>query len=101
MIILKIIGILLLVLILLLLIAVIRTLIFIPAKHSEFVSKRDETREKIYAEKLSKMVQYETVSVKGVNQRDKFVKNSHGAAASVSYIINKRKNHQQETVTSQ
>ena len=73
MIILKIIGILLLVLILLLLIAVIRTLIFIPAKHSEFVSKRDETREKIYAEKLSKMVQYETVSVKGVNQRDKFL----------------------------
>lgn len=73
MIILKIIGILLLVLILLLLIAVIRTLIFIPAKHSEFVSKKDETREKFYAEKLSKMVQYETVSVKGVNQRDKFL----------------------------
>ena len=52
MIILKIIGILLLVLILLLLIAVIRTLIFIPAKHSEFVSKKDETREKFYAEKI-------------------------------------------------
>ena len=64
MIILKIIGVLLLVLIALLLIALIRTLIFIPAKHSEFDSKKDERRERIYAEKLSKMVQYETVSVK-------------------------------------
>ena len=73
MIILKIIGVLLLVLIALLLIALIRTLIFIPAKHSEFVSKKDERRERIYAEKLSKMVQYETVSVKGVNQREKFL----------------------------
>ena len=64
---------LLLVLIALLLIALIRTLIFIPAKHSEFISKKDERRERIYAEKLSKMVQYETVSVKGVNQREKFL----------------------------
>lgn len=73
MIILKILAILLLIVVLLLMIAVIRTVLVIKPKTSEFVSKKDEIREKEYALKLSKMVQYETVSVKGLGQREKFL----------------------------
>ena len=73
MIILKLLGILLLIVVMLVLIAVIRTVLFIKPKTSEFESKKDEVREKEYAKKLSKMVQYETVSVKGLNQREKFL----------------------------
>ena len=73
MIILKILAILLLIVVLLLMIAVIRTVLVIKPKTSEFVSKKDEIREKEYALKLSKMVQYETVSVKGLDQREKFL----------------------------
>ena len=73
MIILKIIGILLLVIVVLLLIAILRTLIFIPRKYSNYVPKNEPEREEEYAHKLSKMVQYETVSIKDVDQREKFL----------------------------
>ena len=59
-------------LLLLILIAVIRTLLTKP-KVSVFRPKADPEREKLYAEKLSKMVQYETVSYKGQIQREKFL----------------------------
>lgn len=71
--ILKLICLLLLLVILPILIAVIRTLIFIPQKHSNFVPKSDPEREDIYAQKLSKMVKYETISIKNVEQREKFL----------------------------
>ena len=60
------------VLILLVLIAVVRTLIS-PRKVSAWEPKRDPAREQAYAETLSKMVQYETVSKKGEIQREKFL----------------------------
>ena len=56
MIILKLLGILLLIVVMLVLIAVIRTVLFIKPKTSEFESKKYEVREKEYAKKLSKMV---------------------------------------------
>lgn len=60
------------VLLLLVLIAVIRTLIS-PKKVSAWEPMHDSVREQAYAEKLSKMVQYETVSKKGEIQREKFL----------------------------
>lgn len=60
------------VLLLLVLIAVIRTLTT-PKKVSAWEPKHDSVREQAYAEKLSKMVQYETVSKKGEIQREKFL----------------------------
>lgn len=73
MIILKLLGLVLLLIVLLILVAVIRTLVFIPRKYSNFKPKSDPVREDKYAKKLSKMVQYETVSVKNVDQREKFL----------------------------
>jgi hypothetical protein len=61
MLILKIIGLLLLVILALLLIAVLHTLLM-PGKKSTYVAQPDPEREKRYAEKLSKMIRYETVS---------------------------------------
>ena len=60
------------VIVVLLLIALIKTLAT-PAKVSEFVPTPQPEREQIYAEKLSKMVQYETESVRGEDQREKFL----------------------------
>lgn len=57
---------------LLLLIAVIRTLL-IPGKQSTYTPVPDEQRALSYAHKLSRMVQYETVSVPNTDQRDKFL----------------------------
>jgi len=44
-----------------------------PGKSSHFVPVKDADREKEYAEKLSRMVACETVSVKGESQREKFL----------------------------
>ena len=57
---------------LLLLISLIRTL-FIPSRRSEYVPAPDPARTGEYAEKLSRMVRVETVSVPGENQREKFL----------------------------
>ena len=57
---------------LLLLIALCRTLLQKP-KVSAWKPAPEPEREKLYAEKLSKMVQYETVSCKGQIQREKFL----------------------------
>ncbi|MBQ4425236.1 MAG: M20/M25/M40 family metallo-hydrolase [Lachnospiraceae bacterium] len=59
-------------LIVLLLIALLRTLLT-PAKTSAWQPARDPAREEKYAETLSRMVQYETVSAKGEIFRDKFL----------------------------
>lgn len=60
------------VLLLLVLIAVLRTLLT-PKKVSAWEPKRDPVREQAYAETLSKMVQYETVSKKGEIRRETFL----------------------------
>ena len=57
---------------LLLLIAVIRTLLT-GAKRSVWTAKSELEREGLYAEKLSRMVQRETVSHSGQTQREKFL----------------------------
>ena len=57
---------------LLLLAAVIRTLL-IPSKKSTYLPDPDPDRAAAYAEKLSAMVRYETVSVPGEDQREKFL----------------------------
>ena len=71
MLILKIIGLLLLVILALLLIAVLHTLLM-PGKKSTYVAQSDPEREKRYAEKLSKMIRYETVSYPGEHDVPKF-----------------------------
>lgn len=58
--------------VLLLLIALVKTLCT-PKKTDTWQPKRDEKREDEYARTLSKMVQYDTVSRKGVEQREKFL----------------------------
>ena len=58
--------------ILLLLIALIRTLLAGP-KRSEWTPRLQPEREKLYAEKLSRMVRCETVSRRGQEQREKFL----------------------------
>ena len=58
---------------LLLLIALIKTLAS-PAKRSEWEPVPAPEREKVYSEKLSKMVQCETISERGVENREKFLK---------------------------
>ncbi len=63
---------LLIILFLLLLAAVVRTL-RIPKKTSDYVPSPDPERAESYAEKLSRMVQYETVSVPDTDQREKFL----------------------------
>jgi len=57
--------------ILLLIIAIIRTL-FLEKKESKYEYSTDESRIKEYSEKLKEMVQFETVSIKGVDQASKF-----------------------------
>ena len=57
---------------LLLLISLVRTF-FIPSRRSEYVPAPDPARAKEYADRLSRMVQVETVSVPGENQREKFL----------------------------
>ena len=56
----------------LLLIAVIRTL-FTPSKTSDYVPMPDPERAEAYAKKLSRMIQYETVSVPDTDLREKFL----------------------------
>ncbi len=56
----------------LLLSAVVRTLL-IPNKKSTYQPDPDPERSMAYAEKLSAMIRCETVSVPGVNQREKFL----------------------------
>lgn len=56
---------------LLVLAAVIKTMLT-PAKTSDFEPKKDPEREQAYAEKLSKMVQVETVSVKDQPDPEKY-----------------------------
>lgn len=60
------------VLLILLLFAVIRTLLT-PRKTSQYRAPQADERALEYAEKLSRMVAYETVSVQGEDQRDKFL----------------------------
>ncbi|MBR4150315.1 MAG: M20/M25/M40 family metallo-hydrolase [Firmicutes bacterium] len=57
---------------LLVLIALLKTLLS-PQKKSEWKPARDEAREAEYAKKLSRMVQCETVSYKGPQDREKFL----------------------------
>ena len=59
-------------LLLLILVSLVRTL-FIPSKKSEYVPAPDLARAEMYAEKLSRMIRAETVSVPGENQREKFL----------------------------
>ena len=59
--------------VLLLLIAVVRTLA-LPHKTAGYRMSQDEERKALYAEKLSQMVQVETVSVKGKSEPEKFRK---------------------------
>ena len=59
-------------LLLLLLIAVVRTLLT-PSKKSTYVPNPDPKRAEAYARTLSRMLQYETVSVAETNQREKFL----------------------------
>ena len=59
-------------LILLLLAALIRTLMM-PSRTSDYVPRPDPAREAEYAEKLSRMIQVDTVSVPETNQREKFL----------------------------
>ena len=56
----------------LLLAAVVRTLL-LPSKRSDYVPDPDPERALAYARTLSRMVQYETVSAAGADQRDKFL----------------------------
>ena len=60
------------VLVLLLLAALIRTLLA-PVKTSAWKPEKDESREDAYAKKLSRMVQYETESHPGKDEREKFL----------------------------
>ncbi|MBR0220055.1 MAG: M20/M25/M40 family metallo-hydrolase [Clostridia bacterium] len=59
-------------LVLLLLIAVVRTLL-LPSKKSTYVPNPDPDRAMDLAKKLSRMVQYDTVSVPDTDQREKFL----------------------------
>lgn len=60
------------ILILLIAASLIRTLLT-PAKKAAYVPAPDPVREKAYAEKLARMIQAETVSVPGTDQREKFL----------------------------
>ena len=53
-------------------VSLVRTL-FIPSRKSEYVPAPDPDRERDYAEKLSRMIRSETVSVSGEDQREKFL----------------------------
>ena len=58
--------------VLLLLVAVVRTLL-LPSKKSTYVPNPDPDRAMALAKKLSRMVQYDTVSVPDTDQREKFL----------------------------
>ena len=60
------------VLLLLVLFTAVKTL-FSPRKRSAYVPAEDPERERLYGEKLSEMLRYETVSVIGDDQREKFL----------------------------
>lgn len=60
-------------LILFLLLAAVIGTILIPGKKSEYTPAPDPERAEAYARKLSAMVRYETVSVPGEEQREKFL----------------------------
>ena len=60
------------IILLLLLAAVIHTLT-VPSKRSEYEPKPDQAEARRLAEKLARMVQYDTVSVPETNQREKFL----------------------------
>lgn len=53
-------------------VAIIRT-VRIPKKKASYQPEPDAQRETLYAQKLSRMVQCETISARGVNQRKKFL----------------------------
>ena len=53
--------------------AVLAKTLLTPRKISAYEPVGDSKREQQYAEKLSAMIQYETVSVRGEIQRDKFL----------------------------
>ena len=53
--------------------AVLAKTLLTPRKRSAYEPVGDSKREQQYAEKLSAMIQYETVSVRGEIQRDKFL----------------------------
>ena len=72
MILLKLISLILLALLVLVLIALIRTLLM-PRKTASYRPKADEERARAYAEKLSAMVRYETVSRTNTDLREKFL----------------------------
>ena len=58
--------------VLLLAAALINTLLT-PSKTADYRPAADPQREEVYAGKLSEMVRYETVSVRGEIQREKFL----------------------------
>ncbi len=60
------------VLVLLVLVSVVRTL-FLPRKHTVYEPSTDTERMDLYAEKLSRMVQVETISARGDHSIDKFL----------------------------
>ena len=64
--------ILLAILLLLILVSLLRTLL-IPSRKSAYDPAPDPERAEAYARKLSAMVRYETVSVPGEDQREKFL----------------------------
>ena len=61
------------ILLLLLAASLVRTLLLVPPKRSAYEPAPDPERARRYAEKLSAMVQVETVSVPGADQREKFL----------------------------
>ena len=52
--------------------ALVHTLM-IPARRSDYVPPRDEARALPYAEKLSRMVKYDTTSYPNTDQRETFL----------------------------
>ena len=76
------------VLVLLLLIALVRTLLS-GARRSEWKARREPEREALYSEKLSRMVQVETVSRRGAVQREKFLA-FHALLAELFPLVHER-----------
>ena len=60
------------ILLLALLVSLVRTLLM-PSRKSEYTPAPDPEREQAYAEKLSRMIRVDTVSVPGAEQREKFL----------------------------
>ena len=76
------------VLVLLLLIALVRTLLS-GARRAEWKARREPEREALYSEKLSRMVQVETVSRRGAVQRAKFLA-FHALLAELFPLVHER-----------